>query len=422
LSEDTDQKFGLAGNEQAQGYEPMPVAHPVASSPDDISTDSTMTESELAHFKRPEPEPPVDRSYRDGSGNEMDDKYSVDQNQAASDLTRVRAEEGAAREQRDADDLRFALDQLPQDGQQPQQPAEDLSQQPAALDEPQPETMDPEAAQAHHDAAWEEADVAIAKAFENPYIRSKIESEFDAVRAESKQEVEKAHNLSAAVRDHYVTATNNLVAEANGLLGVLYPELNGLNPDQMQGALRVMQQQNPQRVQALQQLASRAAGLVEAQARQQHEAAQGQAMQRDHELQQFTAAEEKRFEEATKYESPETMLKIRSQLYDVTEKHYGINKQTMQRIYSGEQRVDSAAFVRSSAFQLMLKDAVAYRLSKQGITQARANPVQKVMRPGVSESGPSDNSEYASLERSLRGKDLTAKQGAELLLAHRGRR
>ena len=70
----------------------------------------------------------------------------------------------------------------------------------------------------------------------------------------------------------------------------------------------------------------------------------------------------------------------------------------------------------------MLTDAVKYRLSKQGITPARANPVQKVMRPGVSESGPSDNNAYASLERQFRGKDLTPKQAADLLIAHRARR
>jgi hypothetical protein len=105
-------------------------------------------------------------------------------------------------------------------------------------------------------------------------------------------------------------------------------------------------------------------------------------------LQQFTAAEEKRFEEATKYESPETMKQIRASVYNVTEKYYGISKETMQRIYSGEQRVDSAAFVRSAAFGLMLKDAVAYRLSRQAITQARANPIPKVQRPGVTADGP----------------------------------
>jgi hypothetical protein len=69
----------------------------------------------------------------------------------------------------------------------------------------------------------------------------------------------------------------------------------------------------------------------------------------------------------------------------------------------------------------MLKDAVAYRLAQQGVRNAVARPVAKVQRPGVSESGPSDNSEYASLERSFRGQNLTAKQGADLLIASRRR-
>ena len=226
----------------------------------------------------------------------------------------------------------------------------------------------------------------------SPHIRERIQGEYDQIKqaaaAEAKQEVERAHNLSAAVREHYSNAVNNLANEANGLVGALYPELDGLNAQQVQGALKMLAQNQPERVQALSRLASRAQGIMEAQQRQQYEQQQGQALQRDHELQQFTAAEEKRFEDATKYEPAEAMKRIRESVYDVTEKHYGINKQTMQRIYSGEQRVDSAAFVRSAAFQLMLKDAVSYRLSKQSITQARSNPIPKVQRLGVASDGP----------------------------------
>ena len=62
MSSDEDQKFGLAGNEQAAGYEAMPMADPVSSS-DDLPTEATMSEDELGHFRRPEPPAPIEREY-----------------------------------------------------------------------------------------------------------------------------------------------------------------------------------------------------------------------------------------------------------------------------------------------------------------------------------------------------------------------
>jgi hypothetical protein len=266
-----------------------------------------------------------------------------------------------------------------------------------------------------------QVDAELQEALKNPLIVEALEKDYSKIRAEAASQVERANALASTFQNHYAQATTNLVNEANAIVSALFPELEGMNTQQVAGALRLMAQSQPERVRQLQQLASRAQGIMEAQQRQQWEQQQGLALQQNHDLEKFTAAEEKRFEEATKYESPETMKAIRSQLYDVTEKAYGINKQTMQALYSGQQRVDSAAFVRSSAFQLMLKDAVSYRLAQRAVTEARHAAVPNVQRPGVS-APRSDNSEYASLERQFRGKDLTAKQGADLLLAHRARR
>jgi hypothetical protein len=396
MSDIEDQKFGLAGNEQAQGYESMPVAHP-APSTDDLPTaaaDSSnwlQTEDERRHHLRPAPPEPEVREYRNvQTGESIPENQTVSAEQAAHDVGLARESERAAREQREQADLKFALDQLPQDGQPPQQPTHD--QQPTPLDELQPETAEAEAARAEVDGAWAKADAEITEFLKNPHIRERIQGEYDQIKqtaaAEAKQEVERAYNLSAAVQQHYATATNNLVAEAGGIIGALYPELNGLSGERLQGALAIMQQTNPQRVQALQQLASRAQGLVQAQQRQQYEAQQGHAMQQQHELEKFSAAEEKRYVEAVKHESAETMRAVRENVYPTVEKAYGIPKETMQRLYSGEQRVDSAAFVRSAAFQLMLTDAVKYRLAQRGITQARTAVVPKVQRPGVAAEGP----------------------------------
>jgi hypothetical protein len=47
-----DSDFGIRGIEKEAGYSPLPLAH-VVEKPDDISTDSTMTEHELSHFQTP---------------------------------------------------------------------------------------------------------------------------------------------------------------------------------------------------------------------------------------------------------------------------------------------------------------------------------------------------------------------------------
>ena len=102
MSSDENQKFGLAGNEQAQGYEPMPMALPVEPTTAlDVTEDMGTDHPTYKHLTRPDGGEPVDRSYKDvRSGEEIDPKFSVSQAQAASDLARVRAEERQARDHR----------------------------------------------------------------------------------------------------------------------------------------------------------------------------------------------------------------------------------------------------------------------------------------------------------------------------------
>ena len=189
----------------------------------------------------------------------------------------------------------------------------------------------------------------------------------------------------------------------------------------MQGALPSCSKQIPQRVQALQHLASRAQGLVEAQQRQQYEAQQGQALQREAALEQYTSANVKEYENWSARENPETMKSIRENLKPIVEKQYGVPFQTLMAIHTGKVQMGATEFVRSAAFQKMLHDSIKYNLAARGVTEARSNPVARVQRPSTAEPR-SDNTEYASLERQFRGKDLNAKQAADLLVAHRARR
>jgi hypothetical protein len=412
LSEDSEQKFGLAGNEQAAGYESMPVASPV-----DTPEPETMTDHELSHFNRPAPPEPEVREYRNTqTGEEIPANQTVSAEQAAHDVGLAREQERVAREQRDADDLRFALDQLPQEGQQqPQQSPE--APQPEQLPQPDGTQMTAEEAQ----RLYTEADRELETALQNPLLREKLEAEFNGVRQSAAAEVERANALAVTFQNHYQQATNNLVAEASGVIGALYPELQGLSGEQLKGALQVMAQQNPQRVQQLQHLASRAQGLVEAHQRQQHEAQQSQALQREAALDRFTSDNIQEYEKWAAKENPASMKAVRDNLTSTVEK-YGVPFQTLKAIHDGKMQMDATTFVRSAAFQKMLHDSIKYNLATRAVTEARHAAVPNIQRPGVTSAEPRDDGSYAVLERQLRGKDLTAKQGADLLIAHRGRR
>ena len=209
-------------------------------------------------------------------------------------------------------------------------------------------------------------------------------------------------------------------------LTVSFPEFAGMSGEQLEGALRVS---NPQRAAAFRnhvaQVATVAAGYQQQlqQGQQQQAAATAaQQQQREAMLSEYTNREIAEYEKWTSAESPEAMRAVRDNLTPIVEKTYGVPMQTLKAIHDGKLQMDATTFVRSAAFQKMLHQAVQYNLAKQGVTQARSNPVAKVQRPGVASEGPSSESDYTSLERSLRGKTLNVKDAASLLTAHRSRR
>jgi hypothetical protein len=369
LSDDQDILTGREGVEASQGWSPMVSADPVD------APDPGMTEAELAHFKRPEPPAPVEREYYNNATNEpTPENQSVTPEQAARDLGNIREQERQAKADQDAQDLRSALDQT----EQPQQPTQqDQQPQPESF-EPQPEAMDPEAAQAHHDAAWAEADKAIATAFENPYIRSKIEAEFNQIKTHAAATVQ-------AAQDHYNSALSQLGQEIGVVTAAMIPEISGMSPEQARGALAVLQRTNPQRFEQITQFANRIQGA--ANLAQQHAHAQQQAQQQQAEMQQRQAQEAfqkyAQAEDAKAFakETPESLAKIRNFLYADAEKA-GISRAQL------EQTWNSTPALRNAFTSELVADGVRWRMAQRGLAQHRANPVPQVQRPGVSSDGP----------------------------------
>jgi hypothetical protein len=408
---DEEQKFGLEGIEQSQGYEPMEIAHPVEN-PDDIpSADETMTREQLDYAKRPVEADwghAVEREYYNNqTGEPTPENQTVSKEQASHDLTAARAAEAKARELEAEEALRAALDdQPPHQDQQPDQP------QPETDIQPQPEA-DPAYAQATQDAELE-------KLLQNPALRERVTAEYQQMAAAVEQ-----------ARGQYVEAANTVLAQAEALATINFPELAPYagNQQQMAAALQMLQAKDPGRFAEVQDFARRAAVAVEHSQRVQAEQRQAQAQQMQAQAQQYaeamdnyTKAEVKRYEQMTANESPETVRAIKENLGPIVEKHYGVPMETLMAIHNGKRFVDGTTFVRSAGFQAMLHDAIKFRLAQDGVRQARSNPIPRVQRPGVASEGPTTESEYASLEREFRGKSLNPKQAADLLIAHRARR
>ena len=396
-----EQKFGLEGVERDQGFEPMPIAHPV-----DVPEPDHMSEHELSHFRRPEPAQPEIREYRDvNTGKEIPANQTVSAEQAASDLHSARAQERAAREQLAQDDLKFALDQLPsqEGGPQPAQQSPEAPQ--PELDGIQPEQTDPTQTQ----DPWAEADKQIGEMLKDPVVRERIEAEYSHVVQQANAVAEQAKQQAAAV-------INNLAQEANLVASALFPELAGLSPEQVQGALRVMK---PERVAQVREFANKIQGI--ANVAQQQAFAQQQAQQQQAELQQRQAAEAfqryaaEQDAKALAKETPESLAQIRNVLYEDGKKE-GYSKADIDQAWN------TIPALRNAYVSELIADGAKWRMSQRALATHRANPIPKVQRPGVASDGPSDNNEYASLERSLRGKDLNPKQAADLLIAHRARR
>jgi hypothetical protein len=364
MSEQTDELLtGREGVEASQGFREMPSATP------DVSLDDGPLRDELVrHIERPNQPEPVERVYQDadGSGRRRDEHETVPAERAARDLSEIRAAERAERERAENEELNQALDYLKTQVEAPAErsPSDindaaraQAAQQQPEVEQPQAE-LDPEQAQQQ----IAEADREIEKFLANPAVRSRVEYEFGQVQQQAAARVEQAKQTYEAG-----LAQNALVGLA--VMHATFPELQGMNPEQINGALRMMR---PERVEQYRQHVGQITTLTEAYRRQVGELQQQQqqqqqqiAQQQQQALAQYAQAEVKRYEAATAHENPETMKALRENSFPMIERHYGVPEATMRALASGQQKVDSTALLHSSAFQLMITDALKYSVASR---------------------------------------------------------
>ena len=95
---------------------------------------------------------------------------------------------------------------------------------------------------------------------------------------------------------------------------------------------------------------------------------------------------------------------------------HGIGQQELMELY------EKSPVVRHSAFQAMMLDAAKYRLAQKATRAAQVRTVPQVQKPGTRNEDAVRESEYNNIEREFRGKSLSPKDAARLVLASRGAR
>ena len=362
-----DSDYGIRGLEKAAGYKEMVLTD--APAQEELAIDAAVENYVATHD---DSRPIVEREFTNtGTGEKTPENQTVSAEDASRNLSNTRQAERQTLEEQGNRDLREALDQL-----RGQVAADEQS---TGRTEPQQPDWEVQAERDHatYQQATAEIDKNIEALLSDPNIRSRLEHEFSSVRAEVDQ-----------AKGQYQAATAQLALEAQGMMTALVPELANMNGQQVQGALALMQQSNPQRFEQWKQLAGRAQQLVGVYREQQARATRQQQELAAAQLEQYRLAEVKRFEARTANENPETMKAIREGAFEMLEAHYGIPQDRMRQLASGQLKVDSTALLHSAEFQMMALDALKYRAAQQSVAKAVSRPIPNVQKPGYSEPGP----------------------------------
>ena len=210
-------------------------------------------------------------------------------------------------------------------------------------------------------------------------------------------------------------AANFVVAKAEAAIIKDFPALQGIGREQIPAAVAILQKQNPQEYQRLvarvQQDQMENAAVLQAQHAFAQQAAQQQQAQQAEQARQFEAYKQ---EQDARVPVVPNLPEVQKEVFAIAQEH-GISKQELMQL------CENNPVMRHSAFQMMMHDAAQYRIAKKAVTKAQYRPVPQVVRPGVSEPRERDDGAYSSLERQFRGKDLSAKEAAQLLTAKRAR-
>jgi len=200
-------------------------------------------------------------------------------------------------------------------------------------------------------------DPELEKALQHPQVRRAIEEQV----GEAEQ-----------TRQNYLNglAAATQIAQVSFLSQ--FPELAGVAPEQLPGALEQMSRQDPTKLARVQAMVEATEQLFA----QQRVENSHQAELAQQGFQSYARSEDARFETMLKGEPRETQAAVTAEIF-ASAKASGVEPAELNRLFKSE------PLMRNAVFQRMMYDAGKYRLMMKARDAAAARPLPPVQRPGT---------------------------------------
>jgi hypothetical protein len=252
-------------------------------------------------------------------------------------------------------------------------------------------------------------------------IKAGLIQGYEKQQAEIEQVRKAAAAQAQAVQSAYEQAAAEAMLRGEALLLSQAPEIASVPREQRLLALDILQKQNPQRAAQIRELDRQIGAHLQTEAQHLQAAQQQRQQAREQQharaaqaFQQWGAAEDAKVDKLLATETPANQYAIKQEAVQILRED-GLTDEQMGFMWQND-----ATFRSATAQKMLMREAKA-RIAERGVRAARVTPVPHVARPGVSEDAV-DRSAYADLSREYRGKDLSVRDAARLLIAKRASR
>jgi hypothetical protein len=313
--------------------------------------------------QRGEPAPVIMRNYTDRDDEPVDAGEAITLERGARDLAELRNDESDAAHEKAAAKLGDELDRLRGD-HIPNRDADDLENELAKPDAKQ--TRDAKEKPAAEIAADGKLDPKLEEALKHPRVVQAIEQRL---------------GVAETARKSYAEALGVAQDFARASFMESFPELAAVPLQQLQPALEMMAQRQPERFGKAMATLDRVAQLQAAQQAQQ----QQQTATARQQFESFGKVEDLRLDAMLKGESNQTQRAVMDEIM-AGAKEAGVEPAEFIRLFRSD------PLMRNAHFQKMMYDAGKYRLAQKTTPKAAARDVPSVQRPGVAASRTSASS------------------------------
>lgn len=395
---------GQASLEEAQGFtelapDPRTPQPPEDDKPEYSSDDRDLRQAarDLVKERGPSEAEVTERNYIElggkNDGEIADAKKTVPITRATDDLKSIRNFELEQKLARDAELLTQAVDEI-----RSGQIGPDLSEHLEALKAANEANLE------EYRQNVEALDEDVQKMLQHPKLVKAVQQEL----AQAEQAKQTHIAQAEAARAQYQEAARQAAQVSMATAIASFPELSGLDGTQIQTALQVIQQRDPQRAQAIVNHLQHVVQLhnVSEQARAQ------QSQIEQQKVQSWMEAEEQKFSQwAAKPENSARVKAVQADALNLFQSEYGVSKAELKSIF------ESVPAFRSDLAQRLITDALSYRQAMRGAARAAPKPVPLVQRPGTSSYRSSDSGVEAARQSFMKSPDI--KSAVALLRARR---